>query len=196
MEDIKDKKLKLRQEAKNRINAVTKPELAEKRARIEQQLFEFANFKEAQTIFFHVSQGPEVSTENIMQTCMQSGKNIVLPLFDKSAGKDPQLYRINSLDEDLQTGPEAPGRPDPRRCKPASFDSVDLAIVPGTAFDEKGGRLGSGSGRYDRLIPMLPNTARKVALAFEEQMFFQIPMEPHDKYMDIIITEKRIIYKI
>lgn len=196
MEDIKDKKRKLRQEVKNRINAAAEPDLAVKRTRIEEQLFEFANFKEAQTIFFHVSRGPEVSTENIMLTCIQSGKDIVLPLFGKTASRDPQLYRVNSLDEDLQSGAEIPGQPDPRRCKPVSFDSVDIAIVPGTAFDEKGGRLGSGSGRYDRLLPMLPNTARKVALAFEEQMFFQIPMEPHDKYVDIIITEKRIIYKI
>ena len=196
MEDIKDKKLKLRQEAKNQINALAEPELAKKRARIEEQLFEFANFKEAQTILFHVSQGPEVNTQNIMLTCMQSGKNIVLPLFDKAGRKDPQLYRINSLDEDLQAGPETPRQPDSDRCKPVSFDSVDIAIVPGAAFDEKGGRLGSGSGRYDRLIPMLPNTTRKVALSFEAQMFSQIPMEPHDKYVDIIITEKRIIYKI
>ncbi|MFP4453155.1 MAG: 5-formyltetrahydrofolate cyclo-ligase, partial [Desulfobacterales bacterium] len=54
----------------------------------------------------------------------------------------------------------------------------------------------SGSGHYDRLMSLLPNTARKVALAFEEQVFSAIPMESHDKYVDIIITEKRIIYKI
>jgi 5-formyltetrahydrofolate cyclo-ligase len=43
---------------------------------------------------------------------------------------------------------------------------------------------------------MLPNTARKVSLAFEEQILGTIPTESHDKSVDIIITEKRIIYKI
>jgi 5-formyltetrahydrofolate cyclo-ligase len=35
-----------------------------------------------------------------------------------------------------------------------------------------------------------------VALAYECQIVPQVPMEPHDRYIDIIITEKRIIYKI
>jgi len=64
------------------------------------------------------------------------------------------------------------------------------------ALDEKGGRIGTGEGYYDRLIPKLPATTRKVALAFEEQILPQIPMESHDKHVDIIITQKRIIYKI
>ena len=51
-------------------------------------------------------------------------------------------------------------------------------------------------GIYDRFIPRLDITTRKVALAFECQIGPQIPMEPHDRYTDIIITEKRIIYKI
>jgi 5-formyltetrahydrofolate cyclo-ligase len=63
-------------------------------------------------------------------------------------------------------------------------------------LDEKGGRIGSGEGYYDRLIPELSITTRKVALAFEEQIIPQIPIESHDKHIDIIITDKRIIYKI
>ena len=53
-----------------------------------------------------------------------------------------------------------------------------------------------GTGFYDKLIPTLNVTTRKVALAFECQIVSQIPMEPHDRYIDIIITEKRIIYKL
>ena len=76
------------------------------------------------------------------------------------------------------------------------IECIDIAIIPGVAFDEKGGRIGTGSGYYDRLIPKLSITTRKVALAFEDQIISQIQMESHDKYVDIIITEKRIIYKI
>ena len=78
----------------------------------------------------------------------------------------------------------------------AAIERIDIAIVPGVALDEKGGRIGSGEGFYDRLIPKLPVTTRKVSLAFECQIVQQVPMESHDKYVDIIITEKRIIYKI
>ena len=82
------------------------------------------------------------------------------------------------------------------RCKTVPIASIDIAIIPGIAFDEKGGRIGSGDGYYDRLIPRLSITTRKVALAFECQIVQQVPMESHDKHVDIIITEKRIIYKI
>ena len=56
--------------------------------------------------------------------------------------------------------------------------------------------MGYGEGYYDRLMPRLPITTRKVALAFECQLVSQVPMEPHDKYVDIVITEDRVIYKI
>jgi len=54
----------------------------------------------------------------------------------------------------------------------------------------------TGDGYYDRLIPKLPITTRKVALSFESQIIQQVPVESHDRHVDIIITEKRIIYKI
>ena len=46
------------------------------------------------------------------------------------------------------------------------------------------------------MIPELSITTRKVVLAFEEQIIAQVPIESHDKHIDIIITDKRIIYKI
>jgi len=76
------------------------------------------------------------------------------------------------------------------------MECIDIAIIPGVAVDEKGGRLGAGDGYYDRLIPKLPITTRKVSLALEDQVVPQIPAESHDKHVDIIITDKRTIYKI
>jgi 5-formyltetrahydrofolate cyclo-ligase len=46
------------------------------------------------------------------------------------------------------------------------------------------------------LIPNLSITTRKVALAFEAQIIPQVPIESHDKHVDIIVTENRVIYKI
>jgi 5-formyltetrahydrofolate cyclo-ligase len=86
--------------------------------------------------------------------------------------------------------------PDASRCKIVPLERIDIAVIPGLAFDEKGGRIGSGKGYYDRLIPRLAITTRKVALTFEEQIVPQVPMDAHDKHVDIIITDKRIIYKI
>jgi 5-formyltetrahydrofolate cyclo-ligase len=76
------------------------------------------------------------------------------------------------------------------------MECIDIAVIPCIAVDEKGGRLGAGDGHYDRLIPQLPITTRKVALSLEDQIVPQIPTESHDKHVDIIITDKRTIYKI
>ncbi|MFW6082103.1 MAG: 5-formyltetrahydrofolate cyclo-ligase [Desulfosalsimonas sp.] len=196
MEDAREKKLKLRREVGSRIAVLAGSELEAKKASIRDQLFDFANFREAGTVFFYACLGDEEIAKSIVASCMDRGKDVAVPLFLRQQPGAPRLFKINSLDTDMREGTEGTFEPDPERCKQMPFESVDIAIVPGVAFDEKGARLGSGQGRYDRLAPMLPNTARKVALAVEEQIVPSIPMESHDKYVDIIITEKRIIYKI
>jgi 5-formyltetrahydrofolate cyclo-ligase len=106
------------------------------------------------------------------------------------------LLKVDHFAKKLVPGPRKVLEPDKNRCKSVPMERIDIAIIPGIAFDEKGGRIGSGTGYYDRLIPKLAITTRKVALTFEEQIVPQIPMESHDKHVDIIITDRRIIYKI
>ncbi|MCF8111738.1 MAG: 5-formyltetrahydrofolate cyclo-ligase [Desulfobacteraceae bacterium] len=196
MEEVREKKLKLRREAEARIAAFDGSELKSKKAAIKKQLAEFANFKEAETVFLYEAPGNKSAAQNIITLCIETGKQVAVPLFARQKTEKTQLFKIGNTGQDLRPGPEGTLEPDPEKCKLIPFEDIDIAIIPGLAFDEKGGRLGSGAGRYDNIMPMLPNTARKVALAFEEQIFSAIPMETHDKYVDIIITEKRIIYKI
>ena len=106
------------------------------------------------------------------------------------------LLKVDNLDKDLQEGPRGILEPNEIRCKIVPIERIDIAIIPAIALDEKGGRIGSGEGYYDRLIPRLAITTRKVALALEQQIVPQIPIESHDKHVDIIITEDRVIYKI
>jgi len=68
---------------------------------------------------------------------------------------------------------------------------LDIAIIPGVAFDIRGMRLGYGKGYYDRLIKNLH--CPKIALAYEFQIVDNIPEEEHDHLMNKIVTEKRII---
>ena len=195
MEDLKLKKQEIRNQVEEKLDALPEQEILEKYGLIEDQLFDFANFREAEVTLLYINHPHEVDTANILKRCSQSAKDIVLPLFNGD-GNGTRLYKISDIEKDLRIGPANILEPDPDRCKPVPIDDVDIAIIPGIAFDEKGGRLGIGNGRYDRIISKLPITARKVSCATEEQMAPLIPMESHDKYVDIIITEKRIIYKI
>lgn len=195
MEDLKLKKQEIRTQVEEKLEALPKKERTEKYGLIEEQLFDFANFREAEVTLLYINQPHEVDTANILKRCSESAKDIVLPLFNGDHN-GTKLYKITDITKDLKSGPNNILEPNPDRCKPVLIDDVDIALIPGIAFDEKGGRLGIGNGRYDRIISKLPITARKVACATEDQMTQLVPMESHDKYVDIIITDKRIIYKI
>jgi 5-formyltetrahydrofolate cyclo-ligase len=195
MEDLKEKKQDLRKKIEKKLSTLSKEDIRKKIKRIENQLFEFPNFIEAAMALLYTSRPNEVDSRQILKRCRQAAKDIVLPFFNSSAN-GVQLFKINDLSADLKSGPGNVLEPDPDRCKLINIGHIDIAIIPGIAFDEKGARLGDGSGRYDRFIPKLPATARKVAVALEEQIVSSVPMESHDKHVDIIITDKRIIYKI
>ena len=195
MEGIQEKKLEIRNDIGKVLEALKTGELSKKTKKIEDRLFDFANFLEAKISLLYMNTSHEVNTQKIIKKCFKYNKVVVLPAFSEEKRK-MTLMKIGRLGADLIPGPRGVPEPDPNRCKAVPIESIDIAIIPGIAFDEKGGRIGTGRGYYDKLIPELSITTRKVALAFESQILPQVPMESHDKHVDIIITEERIIYKI
>ncbi len=69
---------------------------------------------------------------------------------------------------------------------------VDVAILPGIAFDLDGGRLGQGGGHYDRLLPQLPEDTVRVGLGFSCQVVPRVPREDHDALVDIVVTDHAV----
>jgi 5-formyltetrahydrofolate cyclo-ligase len=195
MEEIRAAKIQIRDEIANTISALSASEIDEKTRAIESRLFDFANFLESKIALMYINSNLEVPTDSIIQKAYSYNKIVVLPAFDPESFK-MTLMKVDAFEQELIPGPRKILEPDAGRCKIVPMDRIDIAIIPGLAFDEKGGRIGSGTGYYDRLIPRLAITTRKVALTFEEQIVPQAPMESHDKHVDIIITDKRIIYKI
>ena len=64
---------------------------------------------------------------------------------------------------------------------------IDLAVIPGMAFDRDGHRLGRGKGFYDKLLPGIK--CRKIGLCFSFQLADSVPIEPHDIVMDMVLTD-------
>jgi 5-formyltetrahydrofolate cyclo-ligase len=195
MEEIQIVKSQIREEIAEKFAALSANEIAEKTNAIENRLFDFANFLESKIALLYVNNEHEVLTENILKRAYSYNKIVVLPAYN-TENFEMELKKVDDLEKDLVPGPRDILQPDESRCKIVPIDKIDIAIIPAVALDEKGGRIGSGNGYYDRLIPKLAITTRKVALAFEEQIIPQVPIESHDKHVDIIITENRVIYKI
>ena len=195
MEEIQIVKNQIREEIAEKFAALSANEIAEKTKAIENRLFDFANFLESKITLLYVNNEHEVLTGNILKRAYIYNKIVVLPVYN-TENFEMELKKVDNLEKDLNPGPRDILQPDESRCKVVPIDKIDIAIIPAVALDEKGGRIGSGKGYYDRLIPRLAITTRKVALAFEEQIIPQVPIESHDKHVDIIITENRVIYKI
>lgn len=70
-------------------------------------------------------------------------------------------------------------------------DEIELVVVPAVAYDKKGNRLGRGRGFYDRLLAT--TKATKIGIGYEFQIVDEIPVEPHDVKMDMIVSQKTVI---
>ena len=68
-------------------------------------------------------------------------------------------------------------------------------LVPLAAFDRGGGRLGYGKGHFDRSIAELSSRhpVLAIGLAYAAQEIEDVPREPHDRLLDLIVTEAGII---
>ena len=69
-----------------------------------------------------------------------------------------------------------------------AYDSLDLIILPGMAFDNQGTRLGRGRGYFDTLLshPQFAGVY-KIGICFDFQKFTTLPHEPHDVRVDEVI---------
>ncbi len=141
----------------------------------------------------YIERSTEVPTGKIIRTSLEAGKGIVLPSFSESR-HSMTLMRINDFDKDVIKSASGLMEPDPRRCKKIPLDQIDIALIPGLAFDAKGGRVGFGDGYYNKLITKLPETTRKISIAFEEQMVEHVQMDSRKCNVDIIITDQRTIF--
>ena len=195
MEEIQIAKSQIREEIAQKFAALSAKEIAEKTEAIENRLFDFANFLESKITLLYINNEHEVLTENIIKRAFVYNKIVVLPAYN-AQNFEMELKKVDNIEKDLVPGPRDILQPDASRCKDVPIEKIDIAIIPAVALDEKGGRIGSGKGYYDRLIPRLAITTRKVALALEAQIVPQVPIESHDRHVDIIITENRVIYKI
>jgi len=167
----------------------------QKEATIKNRLFGLEEFKRATSLLAYVSFRSEVDTTRFLQDVINSGKKLVLPAVD-SRLRVLKLYQVKETSE-LEYGYMGILEPGVREHREVTLADIDLVIIPGAGFDLKGNRLGYGGGYYDKLLSTDPSSQSRipflVALAFEEQIVEEIPSEPHDIKMDIIITDNRVV---
>jgi len=80
---------------------------------------------------------------------------------------------------------------DELRVMPGAVDpaTIDFIVVPGLAFMRDGTRLGQGGGHFDRFLPLLAADCLRLGVAFREQIVDDMPVEPHDVVLDLVVTD-------
>jgi len=128
---------------------------------------------------------PDISP--MFDEILKSGKNLVLP---KVVGNSLKLCRVHST-ETLSAGSFC--ILEPAECEEVDPEKIELAFIPGVAFDKRGCRLGMGKGYYDRILGRVKGL--KVGVAFSFQVLEKIPCDPWDQRVDAVLTEEGIFYR-
>lgn len=165
---------------------------ADAAAAILSTLLQLEELTRAGSVLAYSSFGTELDTHGFLDRVIESGRHLVLPRVDR-AERRLRLYAVADLDRDLASGTWGIREPDPDRCREVTLTDVDFVLVPGVAFDTRGGRLGYGGGFYDRLLATAEPSLPRVAAAFAVQVVDAVPVEDHDRTMTTLVTERGAI---
>jgi 5-formyltetrahydrofolate cyclo-ligase len=188
--DFQQRKKHLRDQAHANRNA--QPDKDDLSRRICDAVFALPEYRAARTVLFYLDVRSEVRTRHSLPAALAGDKTVAVPYC---VANDLELFRLEDMTElavgiykILEPKPDLRVLPDKR----VNVRDVDLILVPGVAFDRTGARMGHGFGYYDRLLEHARPDTPLVALAFECQLFPDIPTQPHDVFMDKIVTEAAV----
>lgn len=152
----------------------------------------FQAYKDAKTIAVYASMENEVETDDFIVQCLKDGKEVCIPaIVDEGI---IEFYSIKSL-EDLKIRDIHKYKirePEPEIVSLKFYNKIDLFIVPMVGYDISCNRLGYGGGYYDRYLANCEGT--KIGVAFDLQMVEIIETKKTDIPMDVVVTEKKIVY--
>ena len=152
-------------------------------------------YQAAKTVMWYVDAGSEVRTRHTLPEALTHSKRVIVPWCVVETNQ-LELFWLEDMSELVEGAYKILEPKEELRRLPTKLvqpEELDLVMVPGTAFDARGGRMGQGKGYYDRLLGRARPEAPLVALAFDCQIFNEIPVAGHDVFMDVVLTETREI---
>jgi len=140
------------------------------------------DFREARSVLGYVALGAEVDVAALLATAVESEVGVLVP--SGAHASDGPLWAVYRGGEIAHAGVAA-----------RTLSYPVFAIVPGVGFDLLGVRLGRGAGFYDRALAALrqAGSVRAVGVAFECQIVPELPHDPWDQGVDIVVSERRVL---
>ncbi|MEO8195100.1 MAG: 5-formyltetrahydrofolate cyclo-ligase [Thermoanaerobaculia bacterium] len=183
-------KAELRERLRERLDAIDPASAARAADRVAERLLTLPEIARAQHILTCLSFGVELDTWRLVERLLAAGKQLYVPRADP---RDRQLH-VHPYPCPLRTvsfGLRQPPRGAPEVAAEAISKTIEVALVLGLGFDRRGFRLGYGSGYFDRFLAGRPFPA--IGLAFVEQLVDELPAEPHDIALAVVVTEAEVL---
>ncbi len=131
----------------------------------------------------------EADIRPVLTACLARGKALALPVTHPDLSLS--FHRITDLDA---LTPDAFGIPAPAPDAPVLPDeAIGLMLVPLTAVDRRGCRLGKGGGCYDRWLRAHPRHGVTMGVALRHQLVERVPADPFDCPLDLAVTPDGIL---
>lgn len=190
-----DAKALCRDEARARLRTIGSDDWARRSAQVCTHLRALDEYRSARSILAYLPIPGEVEIQPLIAEALHAGVHLSVPRLEP--GGRMHALRITNLHADTEP---APGFRHVRQARaglpPVDPATIQCVLVPGLAFDARGGRLGRGQGYYDRLLATLRHAHGNVfilGIAIDPQLIDRVPTDAHDQRMDAIITESRTI---
>lgn len=182
-------KKELRQRVRKKLLEINPEELAEKSLKLCQRLMEQSEYTKAEVVMVFLSLPQEVDTSSFVLRCWQDRKRVLAPKVSWNQRRMMPL-EIRSFSDGLVIS--SLGIREPAAGIPFPISLIDLVVVPGLSFDDSGNRLGRGRGFYDRFLAHPEFHGVACGVAFEVQVTKSLPVDPLDRRVNMLVTEKKV----
>uniref|UniRef100_A0A1I7S7Z4 5-formyltetrahydrofolate cyclo-ligase n=1 Tax=Bursaphelenchus xylophilus TaxID=6326 RepID=A0A1I7S7Z4_BURXY len=194
---LKAAKKLLRKEMATKLAQISEDEIDRQSKAVFDKVRSAEWFVQSQRISIYVNTAGEIKTDEIIKLALLENKEVFIPWFQKG---NPKMFmvQINSVKEfddlkptlwDIRQFESIDGR--------TTYDNtgpLNLILAPGVAFTRSGDRLGHGMGFYDKFFREhnlnFPNATApyRVALALNEQILEEVPVEDTDVKINLVLT--------
>lgn len=171
-------------------NRIPSEMILDKSRLIMENILSLDAYKACKKMFIFLDMGSEVKTRPIILKAIEDGKIVAVP-YAVPKSRVMHFIRIENFDNLIKSKYGA-YEPEFKEENIVKCDKETIIIVPGNAFSLDGYRIGYGGGYYDTYTGENQSLAN-IGVCFEEQIRQTLPYEAHDRRLDMLVSERRVL---